>query len=94
MPRPHNCRRGYEQIYLYIFRNHENPEGTGFPRQLSAVKISPMVAIFLVAHAFVNEIYKVDFNTAKYRAIIKQMNKRFSKGNYKQPMSALSDLYI
>ncbi|HLE10929.1 MAG: hypothetical protein A2504_09235 [Bdellovibrionales bacterium RIFOXYD12_FULL_39_22] len=83
-----------KDVELIVAQHHENPEGTGFPRQLSAVKISPMVAIFLVAHAFVNEIYKVDFNTAKYRAIIKQMNKRFSKGNYKQPMSALSDLYI
>ncbi len=82
-----------KDVELIVAQHHENPEGTGFPRNLTAVKTSPMVAIFLVSHAFIYEIYRIDFDSSKYGTIIRGMKKRFSKGNYKQPMKALVTLY-
>jgi len=36
-----------------VFQHHEKPNGTGFPRSLSGKMISPLSAVFIVAHEIV-----------------------------------------
>ena len=78
-----------KDVELIVAQHHENPEGTGFPRKLKSINISPLVAIFIVAHSFVYEMFKVDFDENEYPHILNHLKKRFSTGNYKQPINAL-----
>ena len=82
-----------QDVELIVAQHHENPEGTGIPRGLTPLKTSPIVAIFIIAHAFVYEMYQVDFNKKKYKAILNKLKARFKSGNYKKPMQALYDNY-
>lgn len=75
-----------DEILLY---HHENPEGSGFPKRLNADRIPALCAIFNVAHAFVNEMYRVDFDNAEIPLILMRMKKRFAVGQYLSAMTGL-----
>ncbi len=75
-----------DEILLY---HHENPEGSGFPKGLNADRISALCAVFNVAHAFVNEMYRVDFDTTEIPHILMHMKKRFAVGQYLNAMTGL-----
>jgi len=45
-------------VDLLIMQQHELPDGTGFPRHLSAKQISPLGALFIVAHELVHFIHE------------------------------------
>ncbi len=72
-----------------VAQHHENPEGTGFPRKLEANRVNQLSATFIVAHNFVNELYREDFNKKEIINILSRMKKRFSVGPYKAPVMAL-----
>ena len=73
-----------------IANHHEKPEQTGFPRQLSSNRISQLEGVFNVAHGFVNELYRTNFDEASYPQIIEDMKKRFDTGNYREAIKGLS----
>lgn len=75
-----------DEILLY---HHENPEATGFPKGLNADRIPALCAVFNVAHAFVNEMYRVDFDTAEIPHVLMHMKKRFATGQYLNAMIGL-----
>ncbi len=72
-----------------VAQHHENPEGTGFPRKLEAARVNQLTATFIVAHNFVNELYREDFNRKEIINILSRMKKRFGVGPYKAPVMAL-----
>lgn len=72
-----------------VLQHHENPEGTGFPRNLDANRVNQLSATFIVAHNFVNELYREDFNRKEVINILSRMKKRFGVGSYKGPVTAL-----
>lgn len=72
-----------------VLQHHENPEGTGFPRNLDANRVNQLSATFIVAHNFVNELYREDFNRKEIINILSRMKKRFGVGSYKAPVMAL-----
>lgn len=75
-----------DEILLY---HHENPEGSGFPKGLNADRIPALCAVFNVAHAFVNEMYRVDFDNAEIPHILMHMKQRFAVGQYLNAMTGL-----
>ncbi|TNF03085.1 MAG: hypothetical protein EP326_02745, partial [Deltaproteobacteria bacterium] len=75
-----------DEILLF---HHENPEGSGFPKGLNADRIPALCAVFNVAHAFVNEMYRVDFDTTEIPHILMHLKKRFSTGQYLNAMIGL-----
>ena len=75
-----------DEILLY---HHENPEGTGFPKGINADQIPALCAIFNVAHSFVNEMYRVDFDNDEIPNVLMEMKKRFADGKYLNAMIGL-----
>ena len=49
-----NCPAEADTI---IEHHHERPDGSGFPKQMRAVNIPPMSALFIVAHEIISELY-------------------------------------
>lgn len=76
-------------IDTIIAQHHENPEGNGFPRGLNAHVMSQLACVFNVAHAFVTEMYTIEFDETLFNDTLVAMNDRFSIGNYRLPMKAL-----
>ncbi len=72
-----------------VENHHEKPEQTGFPRGLGPSRVSLLSGIFNVAHAFVNELYRNEFDVEAMPRVFRQLKKRFSLGNYKTPFAGL-----
>ena len=71
-----------------ILEHHENGIGTGFPRGMAAIRISPLSCIFILALRTAHFMYFNDYPTQKH-ILVEQLQAEFSKGNFKQPFTAL-----
>ncbi|PIK14984.1 HD domain-containing phosphohydrolase [Halobacteriovorax sp. JY17] len=76
-----------------LLSHHERPEGNGYPRGLSHHRVSQLSAVFIVAHSFVDELYREEFDLSHIPEILKRMEKRFSVGNYRKPLEGLISVF-
>ncbi|WP_372651772.1 HD-GYP domain-containing protein [Halobacteriovorax sp.] len=76
-----------------LLSHHENPEGNGFPRALSHHRVTQLSALFIVAHSFVDELYREEFDLTQIPNILIRMEDRFAKGNYRKPMEGLLNVF-
>lgn len=83
------CNRLPPNIDKIVLQHHERPNGTGFPRGLSATNISKLSGIFNLSHEFVNELYLNEFQQDKIPAILNKLEISFSKGNYRDAVKGI-----
>lgn len=76
-----------------LLSHHEKPEGNGFPRALSSHRVTQLAAVFNVAHSFVDELYREEFDLDQIPTILSRMKKRFSSGNYQKPFEGLLNVF-
>ncbi len=80
-------------VDVIIFNHHETADGHGYPRRLDHHKIFPLAAFFIVSECFVNEIYGKKPSKQEIDQIIKQLEKKFNKGNFKKAVEALQKVF-
>lgn len=83
----------FPDVDVIIAQHHENPEGTGYPRKLGSLSISPLSCIFIIAEAFVSQIYgksKADIDMDNLK---NEFQERFDKGNFKKPLKAFLKVF-
>ena len=83
------CNRLPPNIDKIVLQHHERPNGTGFPRRLSATNISKLSGIFNLCHEFVNEMYRYNFEASKLPTILRKLDTHYSKGNYRDGMAGI-----
>jgi len=66
-----------------ILNHHEKVNGAGMPRGLDHQSITPVEALFIIAHDFVSEIYNCNFDVDKYPTILDQLQLKYKEGNFK-----------
>lgn len=76
------------EVLDIIRQHHENNEGQGFPNKLHPSRLTPVVCAFIIAHEFVSEIYKYDFDPNFKDGIIEKMATKYKSGNFKAPLMA------
>jgi len=80
------------QEVINICRNHH--EGLGpeesYPKGVSGVNLTQLECVFIVAHAFVLELYKVAFNTTKIEKAYDAVAQKYTSGNFKPILKAFS----
>lgn len=82
------------EVLDMIRQHHENQEGQGFPNKLHPSKLSPLVCTFILAHEFVAEIYKNDFEPSTKDKTIQALITKYKKGNFKAPLMAFSAKHL
>lgn len=75
-----------------ILQHHEQPDGSGFPRGLTPTRISPLAAIFIVAHDFLIFILKKDTKEWKTAEFVASAQRKYSTGTFKKVLKALEEL--
>ncbi len=79
-------------VDIIIFQHHERPDGTGFPRGLTHSRISPLSAVFIVAHDFVRFILEKEIvGTLNANAIdefIRTHSPKYPLGNFRKVLAA------
>ncbi|MBF0315745.1 MAG: hypothetical protein HQK50_14715 [Oligoflexia bacterium] len=78
-----------DDVHVIVEQHHEHPSGSGFPKKITSARITPMTALFIVAHEFVDYIIEhenwllVDFLALKkpsltgnnFRKVIQSLEK-------------------
>lgn len=74
-----------------IAQHHEMPDGSGFPLGLNHTKISPLAALFIVAHEITDELFdkKVAFNLAD---CVARLERTYVQGYFRRVISAVKEL--
>lgn len=73
-----------------IKQHHELPKGTGFPTKMTFSKISPLSAVFIVAHDMTGYILRTPQWTME--AYLKEARPRMRGGHFTKVLRALEDL--
>jgi HD-GYP domain-containing protein (c-di-GMP phosphodiesterase class II) len=63
-------------------QHHERPDGKGFPKQISGKAISPLAALFIIAHDMVHAMYKDE--TLTYQKFLHDRQDYYSVGQFKK----------
>ena len=76
-----------------VLQHHERPDGSGFPRGMAHHQISPLAAVFIVAHDLVDSIF--DPNTPFFlERFVESTKEKYHAGNFKKLHAQLSGLKI
>lgn len=67
-----------------ILAHHEKPDGSGYPKGLSASAISPLACVFIIAEDFVSKAHDKSIDSNFKEQILDEFVTKYSKGNFKQ----------
>jgi len=81
-----------QDIATIISEHHEKPDGSGFPRKLTASHISPLSAIFIVSHDFVQRLYDNQFEEKAQYKIIESMLPHYTDSKFVRAILALKSI--
>ncbi len=70
-------------VDVIVLQHHERPDGSGFPRGLGQHQISPLAAVFIVAHDIVSAIYDKSTPFVLEKFIADKKNE-YHAGNFKK----------
>lgn len=70
-----------------IKNHHETPNGDGF-YNVHPSRLSTLCSTFIIAHHYVRQMYKYEFNPDKHESILKEMKEIFNQYNFKAPMTS------
>ncbi len=76
-------------VDVIIMQHHEKPDGTGFPKQLTATGIYPMSAVFILAHYMTHFFFVNGFTTENSRRCLDYLKIYYDKGTFKIPLQGL-----
>jgi HD-GYP domain-containing protein (c-di-GMP phosphodiesterase class II) len=74
-----------------VLQHHERPDGSGFPRGLGHHHISPLAAVFIVAHDIVSAIFDRETPFVLER-FVETVRGRYQGGNFRKLYAQLSSL--
>jgi response regulator RpfG family c-di-GMP phosphodiesterase len=78
---------GMEQV---ILEHHELPDGTGFPKGLSATHVHSLSACLHLADLAADYMWQENFEIEKVRSKINSLKDFYSKGFFRKPYDAIS----
>lgn len=77
---------GIEQA---ILEHHELPDGTGFPKKMSAIHVHSLSACLHIADVAADCMWEQDFDIEKVNEVFLKKKDFYSKGSYRKPYDAL-----
>ncbi|MBL7663666.1 MAG: response regulator [Bacteriovoracaceae bacterium] len=80
-----------------ILEHHEQPDGSGFPKGIDHMKISPLSSLFIISHQIVEIAMdlKMKGEMLTDEKVKARINKeKYQKGNFKKVFSSIDDLKL
>ncbi|MGE4232996.1 MAG: HD-GYP domain-containing protein [Bacteriovoracia bacterium] len=69
-----------------IFQHHEKPDGSGFPKKLTATYISQLAAVFIIAHEIVQATIE---KNQPFEETIRQLREQYNSGSFKRILASI-----
>ena len=79
----------HAEVSTIILEHHEKPDGSGFPRALTAKHIHPLSSIFILAHDLVEQLYAHDFDPDKMYQIKIYLEGKYNDCHFESAYAAL-----
>ena len=73
----------------FAVQHHENHEGSGFPNEVPASKISPLSALFIVCHDLIYFLNDSQTENPDLREYFDEAAGRYDHGHFKHSLEAL-----
>jgi response regulator RpfG family c-di-GMP phosphodiesterase len=83
----------HKEVSTIILEHHERPDGTGFPKALTARHIHPLSSIFIFAHDLVEQLYAHDFDPDKITQIMNYMGEKYNESHFQSAYSAFLEVF-
>lgn len=84
-----------DEVKSIILDHHEKPDGSGFPSGRNATNISPISALFIIAHEYAIYINK-QIDEPQYKDkknFLTYLKKTYNRGNFQSPLRAFLNRY-
>ena len=78
-----------QEVIAIIEQHHERPDGTGFPRKISHLRINQLASIHVVADHFIRSMIAAEFNMGARDDILQRLKIIFKQGSFKKSVEAL-----
>lgn len=79
-----NLKGAPSEVIYMVQRHHEIHEDCGYKKMVSSAYLSVLECIFITAHEFTNQIYKIAFRPDKMHLAIERTLAILNNGNFKQ----------
>lgn len=79
------------EVLSLILKHHEAHGDESYPAGLNSASLSPMECVFIVAHEFVNQLYKIAFRPDKMEKAINNVLEFSNNGNLKQVRTVFNE---
>lgn len=76
-----------------IAQHHEKPDGKGFPRGLTHTYISPLSAVFIVAHEIARIAWRLNPAPFDVREYLDAAQKKYTSTQFRKILAAIEQLY-
>jgi HD-GYP domain-containing protein (c-di-GMP phosphodiesterase class II) len=77
------------EVDFLILEHHERPDGSGFPAGLTAMQITPLSSIFIVAHDLLDQMV-LEGSNFSLKVFLKRVDPLYQNGTFKQIWKVLS----
>jgi len=81
-----------------VEQHHELPDGKGYPKNISAQKITQLTAVYIIASYFVNKIFDDSYQEQSHQDrvsnVVSMTKNKFYQGPFRKVSDALSELYL
>jgi HD-GYP domain-containing protein (c-di-GMP phosphodiesterase class II) len=75
-----------------IAQHHELPDGTGFPRKITHSYVTPLSAVFVIAHDFADYVLRAGLKNYNSEDFIEITRKKYFQNRYKRIVQVLDKL--
>jgi HD-GYP domain-containing protein (c-di-GMP phosphodiesterase class II) len=77
-----------DEVITIVLQHHETIDGSGFPKKLSSLTMTPIVGLFIMVHDFVDELYRSNFDCQQYSKLVVKIFNKYDCGNFKEVAKA------
>lgn len=84
----------FNEVKRIISEHHELPNGKGYPRGLTATQVSPLSALFIVAHQIANCLYRNDYRKESLGQFMTNIEADYTLGQFKSYFEAAKKSFL
>ena len=77
------------EVLTIIEQHHELPNGTGFPRKINHLRITPLASVHIVASHFIHQSMLEDFKAESKAKVLYNVEQKLAHGDFKKTINAL-----
>lgn len=78
------------EVAVILRQHHERPDGSGYPQRIEARSVTPLAALFIVAHEFIDATWNQDLSPAVIEQFCQAKENYFDKGIFRKALACLS----